>query len=186
MKFVSHQLSFVIASSALLLAGCQHTPVRNTPSDTAPIQGPNGMNPPIAGGNIPTDNSIIPSRTETTDPTGGDRLTLAANSVYFDFDQSAIKSAEREKLKAVKAAIDKDPTMRVLLEGHCDWRGTAEYNLSLGDRRAAAAKKYLVSLGVPADKLDTLSKGSLESKANADAATAEKDRRVDCVVLKAK
>jgi peptidoglycan-associated lipoprotein len=76
--------------------------------------------------------------------------------------------------------------MRLLLEGHCDWRGTAEYNLGLGDRRANAVKKYLLSIGVAADKLEANSKGSLEAKANADAATMEKDRRVDLVVVKSK
>ena len=56
--------------------------------------------------------------------------------VYFAFDSSAIKAAERPKLQAAKDYLDKNPGYRLLLEGHCDWRGTAEYNLSLGDRRA--------------------------------------------------
>jgi peptidoglycan-associated lipoprotein len=74
--------------------------------------------------------------------------------------------------------------VRVLLEGHCDWRGTAEYNLGLGDRRANAAKKYLLSLGVAQDKVEVLSKGSLDAAKNADDATAAKDRRVEIVILK--
>jgi len=78
-----------------------------------------------------------------------------------------------------------NPGTRLTLEGHCDWRGTAEYNLGLGDRRANAVKKYLISIGVAADKLEANSKGSLEAKPNADAATMEKDRRVDLVVVKA-
>jgi peptidoglycan-associated lipoprotein len=73
-----------------------------------------------------------------------------------------------------------------LLEGHCDWRGTAEYNLGLGDRRANAAKKYLLSLGVAADRLESVSKGSLEASKNADDATMAKDRRVDLVVVNPK
>jgi len=68
----------------------------------------------------------------------------------------------------------------MMLEGHCDWRGTAEYNLALGDRRAAAVKKYLLTLGVNADKVDTLSKGSEDAKKGDDA----HDRRVEFVVVK--
>ena len=88
------------------------------------------------------------------------------------------------KLQAAKDYLDKNPAQRLLLEGHCDWRGTAEYNLGLGDRRASRTKKYLMSIGVPADKLETLSKGSEEAKKNADAATMATDRRVDLVILK--
>jgi peptidoglycan-associated lipoprotein len=82
-----------------------------------------------------------------------------------------------------KDYLDTHPGHKLLLEGHCDWRGTAEYNLSLGDRRANATKRYLQSIGVAPDKLETLSKGSLEASKNADAATMEKDRRVDLVVV---
>jgi peptidoglycan-associated lipoprotein len=95
-------------------------------------------------------------------------------------------ASEREKLKTAKDYLDKNAGQRLLLEGHADWRGTAEYNLGLGDRRANAVKKYLLSIGLPADRVETVSKGSLEAKPNADASTMEKDRRVDLVVLKGK
>ena len=101
-------------------------------------------------------------------------------------DSFAAIPIEREKLKAAKEYLEKNPTHRIVLEGHCDWRGTAEYNLGLGDRRAAAVKKYLTSIGVAAEKLETVSKGSLEAAKNADAATMAKDRRVDLVVVQQK
>ena len=113
----------------------------------------------------------------------GDRSLLAAQTVYFDFDQSAIKASERAKLKAAKDYLDQHPEHRIVLEGHCDWRGTAEYNLALGDRRANSAKKYLQSLGVAADRLDTVSKGNLEAAKTGDEASWAKDRRVDLVVV---
>jgi peptidoglycan-associated lipoprotein len=118
------------------------------------------------------------------DESGQDRKSLESQSVFFDFDRVSIKASERPKLQAVKDYLDKNPQGRLLLEGHCDWRGTAEYNLSLGDRRAAEAKKYLISLGVSADKIDTLSKGSEDAKKNADAATMAHDRRVDSIITK--
>jgi peptidoglycan-associated lipoprotein len=184
MKLASSSLCLVLASAALVLAGCSKKPDRPTPLQTAPM-GNSALN------STPVDTGLAPgtdltTRTDDFDPNGISRTLLAANTVYFDFDQSSIKAADREKLKAAKDALDKNPTYRLVLEGHCDWRGTAEYNLSLGDRRAAAVKKYLLSLGVAADKLETLSKGSLEAAKNADDATMAKDRRVDLLVSKAK
>ena len=103
--------------------------------------------------------------------------------VYFDFDSSSIKGTERSKLEEAAQYLRDNPNHRILLEGHCDWRGTAEYNLGLGDRRANAALKYLTSLGVSATRVETLSKGSLEAVKNADKGTAAKDRRVEIIVI---
>ena len=72
----------------------------------------------------------------------------------------------------------------LVLVGHCDWRGTAEYNLGLGDRRANAVKKFLQSLGVDEKRLETLSKGSTDAKQSGGEAEWSKDRRVDFIILK--
>ncbi len=184
MKFASHKLCLVLAGAAIVLAGCTKKPDRPAPTQTVMGQQPGG--PGINTAPTTADfgaNQGLQVRTDGFDPTGQNRELLKANAVYFDFDKSDIKPAEREKLKAVKDYLDKNPTHRVLLEGHCDWRGTAEYNLALGDRRANAAKKYLQTLGVPVARLETLSKGSLEASKNADDAAMAKDRRVDAIVL---
>jgi peptidoglycan-associated lipoprotein len=104
--------------------------------------------------------------------------------VYFDFDKSVIKQGERSKLEAAVDYLKKNPAHRLLLEGHCDWRGTAEYNLGLGDRRAGASKQFVLKLGVDAKKLETLSKGSLDAVKNGTDEQMGKDRRVDLVILK--
>ena len=185
MKLVSKKLSLVLASAALVLAGCSKKPERPNPGSTVLGQ---GVGPaPAAPTDLTTDlGSKLEARDEFDPLTGQNRTALAGNTVYFEFDQSSIKASEREKLKTAKEYLDKNAGQRLLLEGHCDWRGTAEYNLGLGDRRSAAVKKYLLSIGVPADRIETVSKGSLEAKPNADAPTMEKDRRVDLVVLKGK
>jgi peptidoglycan-associated lipoprotein len=103
--------------------------------------------------------------------------------VYFDFDKSSIKESERSKLQDAAKYLKDHADQHILLEGHADWRGTAEYNLSLGDRRANAAKKYLGSIA-SADKVETVSKGSLEASQHGDDAAMAKDRRVDIVILK--
>jgi peptidoglycan-associated lipoprotein len=176
------KLSFVLIATAVLLGGCSKKPKRPDPSST--VLGPDGG---LSGTGIGLDGGTAPGTDLTTrapgDYSNGDRTTLAAQTVYFDFDQSAIKASERAKLDAAKAYLDSNPAARLLLEGHCDWKGTPEYNLGLGDRRANAAKQYLVTLGVSADKLEVLSKGDLDAVENADPETQAKDRRVDLVVL---
>jgi peptidoglycan-associated lipoprotein len=183
MKLASKSLLIVAASAAVLLAGCSKKPVRPDPSATA--LGPQSGG---AGNLTPSEVAVAP---DTTLQPRADGVIEDANTirgllqpVYFDFDRWNIKADERAKLQAAKDYLDKNPQYRLLLEGHCDWRGTSEYNLGLGDHRAAAAKKYLASIGVSADKLETLSKGSEEAKKNADEATMNKDRRDELVILK--
>ena len=185
MNLSTKKLCFVIVAAAVALAGCSKKPKRPDPSAT--MIGPDGLSGANLGG-FGSDTGLAPGlgldSRGANDIAGGDRLTLQANTVYFDFDQSGIKSSERSKLDGAKAYLDANPSARLLLEGHCDWKGTQEYNLGLGDRRANAAKQYLTTSGVSADRLEVLSKGDLDAVENSDEATAAKDRRVDLVVLK--
>jgi peptidoglycan-associated lipoprotein len=90
-------------------------------------------------------------------------LSSDVQDAYFDYDKSEIREDARTALSrdadSLKKIFDELPDAVVVIEGHCDERGSAEYNLGLGDRRASSAKEYLVSLGVPADKLKTISYG---------------------------
>lgn len=79
--------------------------------------------------------------------------------IHFDFDMYAIKNDEKPMLKEVADIMMKNSLLKVIIEGNCDDRGTNEYNLALGDRRAKAAKDFLLSLGVPAVRMDTVSYG---------------------------
>src|SRR5690606_5309068 len=79
--------------------------------------------------------------------------------VFFGYDQYDLASDARATLEKQAAWLKQYPNVRVLLAGNCDERGTREYNLALGARRAAAAKDYLVSLGVSASRMDTVSYG---------------------------
>ena len=79
--------------------------------------------------------------------------------LFFELDQSDVSTEGQQVLQANAAVLKKYPGMQVTIEGHCDERGTAEYNLALGERRALAAKNYLVSLGIPADRVKTVSYG---------------------------
>ena len=83
----------------------------------------------------------------------------AANNVYFDYDSSDILDSQRTTLEAKAAWMKANPNAKLTIEGHCDERGTSEYNLALGDRRAARAKSFLKKLGVSSDRMDTVSYG---------------------------
>jgi peptidoglycan-associated lipoprotein len=91
------------------------------------------------------------------------RLSSDVQDVYFDYDKSDVSGEARDVLTrdaaAIKSIIADFPNASVVVEGHCDERGSAEYNLGLGDRRASSAKDFLVQLGVPADRLKTISYG---------------------------
>jgi peptidoglycan-associated lipoprotein len=184
MKFASKSLCLVAASSAVFFAGCHKKPVRPDPSATAlgPQTGGGGLSPT----EVPTtaDNSGLTNRDAGGGIDDGNTIRGLLQPVYFDFDRYNLKASERPKLQAAKDYLEKNPQYHLLLEGHCDWRGTAEYNLGLGDHRANEAKKYLLSLGVAADKVETLSKGSEEAAKNGDAEAMTKDRRDELVIVK--
>ena len=78
---------------------------------------------------------------------------------YFDYDKADIRADAKDALGKTADFFRNYPQLRVTIEGHCDERGSTEYNLALGDRRANAVKQYLVSLGIPADRLTTVSYG---------------------------
>ena len=79
--------------------------------------------------------------------------------VMFEFDSFTLGDTQRSQLQTKAGFLRQRGTLRASIEGHADARGTNEYNLSLGQKRADAVKDYLVSLGIPADRLSTLSKG---------------------------
>ncbi len=103
------------------------------------------------------------------------------SSVYFEFDQASIDPSEREKLNQAADRFLDIPSGRILVEGHCDWRGTAEYNIGLGDRRANSVKEYLVSLGVPTERIETNSRGDLDSTPEGSEDEMSHDRRADLI-----
>lgn len=181
---LSKKLCLVFACTLVVFTGCLKKPQRPTPDQTMGGQG-TGLN---TGGPDNFTNLVDPSAAGLV---GRDEGRWDGNKgynilqpVYFDFDKSSIKESERPKLQAAKERLEQHPEERILIEGHCDWRGTAEYNLGLGDRRAIAVKNYLVKIGVPADKIETISKGSLDAKEKGTSEEMSKDRRGELVVVK--
>ncbi len=90
---------------------------------------------------------------------GGIEVPGQFTAVYFDYDSAVIKDSERSKIETVADYLKKNPATRLIVEGHCDERGSNEYNLALGERRALAVRAYLVGLGISGDRIQTKSYG---------------------------
>jgi peptidoglycan-associated lipoprotein len=111
---------------------------------------------------------------------------MEGDRVFFDLDKSNVTAAEAAKLEKQAAwlAQNENVSVRVVVEGHCDARGTSEYNLGLGKRRAEAVKAFLVSKGVAADRIDTVSYGKERpAVVGSDEAAYAKNRRGVTVVI---
>src|ERR1700751_6140771 len=127
----------------LLLAAC------SSPPPEAPPAGPPGG--PGGAGGIGSRN-IVPGSQQDLEASAGDRI-------FFSFDRSDISPEAREILTRQADWLRRYPNVTVTIEGHCDERGTREYNLALGERRAQAAKNVLVAAGIPAARISTISYG---------------------------
>lgn len=104
--------------------------------------------------------------------------------IHFDFDKYDIRPGDAEILKENATLLTKYPKVKIQVEGHCDERGTVEYNLALGERRANSAKKYLISLGITSDRISAISYGKerpLDPGHNEEAWA--KNRRAHPVIL---
>jgi peptidoglycan-associated lipoprotein len=95
----------------------------------------------------------------TAAPSDEEMFTQNVKDAFFDFDKSDIRPDAQQALLADAAFLQQHPNMRFTIEGHCDERGSTEYNLGLGDRRATSAKNFLVQQGVSADRIRTISYG---------------------------
>jgi peptidoglycan-associated lipoprotein len=110
--------------------------------------------------------------------------TKLLKDIHFDFDKYDIRRGDEEILRENAALIKKYPKVKIQIEGHCDERGTVEYNLALGERRANNTKKYLVSLGIASNRISTISYGKekpLDPGHNEEAWA--KNRRAHIVLL---
>lgn len=149
---------------------------KKNPKGATPIP---GIRSNVTGGNqsgILDNGGIVPGNINV-DPTTGsieaadpsslagrnqDRGMFSANTVYFDLDSSAVKGSEASKIEAVANYFKNNAQGDLLIEGHCDERGTEGYNLSLGDKRANALREYLVNLGVAPSRVHTVSFGEAQ------------------------
>ena len=133
---------------------------------------------PGPGGEFPLEGRFDP------DKMNQDRQRLAANTVYFEFDRATIKPSETSKIEDVAKYLQGNPTHAVQVEGHCDERGTEQYNLSLGERRALSVREYLVTAGIQPERVFTISYGEARpAETGHNEAAWSKNRRGFFVLL---
>src|SRR5947209_6250406 len=156
-------LALLIALTALACGKKTAPVVRPMPpppaTNTTPPPGPPPTPPaPVAE---PTTVPAEPVRDDAIASASLDDLNRNSplKPVFFELDRSDLNADNQKTLDGNAVLLKRYPTWAVTIEGHCDERGTAEYNLALGERRAVAARAYLVSLGIPADRLRVVSYG---------------------------
>jgi peptidoglycan-associated lipoprotein len=137
----------LLIAAAFLITACDSTPDTAASSAADAGAGTTGtaVPPPVTAPNMAVGANQLSQDV-------ADRVFFATDSSEIDLTAQAVMAKQAEWLKS-------RPNLKITIEGHCDERGTREYNLALGERRANAAKAYLVSLGIPADRLTTISYG---------------------------
>jgi peptidoglycan-associated lipoprotein len=193
------QVGLVLAAlMAATSAGCKTKPKNITPipGGNANVAGTGNLLNRDNGGKLNSGGDVV-----TIDETGNiglsdlgefenmlmDRDALAAQTVYFELDRSEIHPDDLGKVEAVAGILAQDAQNKVLIEGHCDERGTEEYNRALGERRALSVRDALAGLGVSADRIRTMSFGEdRPADPGLDDAAYSRNRRGEFVLLKPK
>jgi peptidoglycan-associated lipoprotein len=172
----------VLIAGAALLAGC---PKKHNVNDA-----------PVAGTQVPDSSASAEGASTSTTPLGGDANSssrglngegtgaLARKIIYFDFDKSEIKPEFADVVTAAAHNLTASPGLKMKLEGNTDERGTREYNIGLGERRAQAVRRALMLQGVAESQVSTVSFGAERPAAEGDEEAAwAKNRRVELVYL---
>jgi peptidoglycan-associated lipoprotein len=180
-------LGVTLASLVVGACGTKKPPVARPLPPPPPITTPPPPPPPPPAAPI-REAPVVPAPAVAEDPMATrsiDDLNRDSpmRAAFFDYDSAELSAEARAVLDTNAATLKKYASWAITIEGHCDERGTAEYNLSLGERRAVAAQSYLVSLGMPAGRLRTVSYGKeFPFDPGHDEAAWAKNRRAHFVI----
>jgi peptidoglycan-associated lipoprotein len=175
-------LALFFAGTLGLVTACKKRPPTTVPDERPPAETPEA----------PSTRVPPPAPPQTDRDVRADDLSGTLDEVnrrgylsdaYFDYDQADLRDDARTALAANAEWLKRNSTVQALVEGHCDERGTSEYNLALGDRRANAAKDYVVSLGVDSSRIRTVSYGKERPVCDADTEECwQQNRRAHFVI----
>jgi peptidoglycan-associated lipoprotein len=194
MKLTKLSTLILTALLAATVLGCKKKMDRVTPlpgyGAGSTIRDP-GLGSGLTPGTAPGGTGVIPAegipQPGTRSPEGRpqDRDKFRQQTVYFDFDRHVVKAGEAPKVQEVATKfLAESPATDLLIEGHCDERGTEEYNRALGERRALALREMLVTLGVPAERIHTATFGEdRPAEAAHDESAWSKNRRGEFILV---
>ncbi len=195
MNYVQKRTLFAIAAVALLAAGCAKKKVTAAPppppppvATAAPATTPRPTPPPA----VVTERAAAPAPAspypDAKTRARIDQLLAKIEDAYFDYDKASLRPDAMKALQAdsteLRDILKDYPDYKLTIEGHADERGSAEYNVALGDRRAGAAKEYLVGVGIPSTQLDVISYGKEKPVCqDHDEACWQRNRRIHIVAM---
>ena len=165
------QRLLAIAAATFLLAACE------TASQVS------GDSASTSASNTASSSSAASASSPAADKTPAEKLAQVGDTVNFDFDSAELTVSARSTLNRQAAFLSLNPDLMIVIEGHADERGTREYNLALGDRRATAVRDYLVAKGINSARVRTVSYGKERpAAAGSDEAAWAKNRRAATVL----
>ena len=165
------QRILAIVATTFLLAACE------TASQVS------GDSASTSASNTASSSSASSASSSTADKTPAEKLAQVGDTVNFDFDSAELTVSARSTLNRQAAFLSLNPDLMIVIEGHADERGTREYNLALGDRRATAVRDYLVAKGINSARVRTVSYGKERpAVAGSDEAAWAKNRRAATVL----
>jgi len=178
-------LALVAAAILPLAGGCKKKPPTTTAEARPPAEAPAPPEtrvppPPATAPREEVETAVLTQDLDALNKKG------YLNDVYFDYDESDLRDDARTALSSNAEWLKRYPSIQVLVEGHCDERGTSAYNLALGDRRANAARDYLESLGVAASRVRTVSYGKERPSCNESSEDCWQQNRRGHFVITAK
>jgi len=195
MNHASKQALIALATVSLFTAACAKKKVATAPppppqpTAAAPAATPKPASPVVSSAATTPPAAAPASRyPNATTRARIDELLAKIEDAYFDYDKTSLRPDAMKALQAdsteLRDILKDYPDYKLTIEGHCDERGSAEYNVGLGDRRAAAAKDYLVGVGIPAPQLDVISYGKERPVCQEhDEACWQRNRRIHIVPL---
>jgi len=170
----------MVAVASVFLVACKSTPVTPAKVEDKSPAGATGADTGADTGAI-KEVTIDSNANNANSPLKDPNNILSKRNIYFDYDSDAVKAEYRPIIEAHAKYMQANANAKMILQGNTDERGTREYNLSLGQRRAVAVKKALNLLGVKDGQIETVSYGEEKATQNCGGDSCDKDRRVDIV-----
>jgi peptidoglycan-associated lipoprotein len=195
MNYVQKRTLIAIAAIASLTAACAKKKVAAAPppppppvSTAAPATAPRPTPPPAVATERPAPPAPASPYPDAKTRARIDQLLAKIEDAYFDYDKATLRPDAMKALQAdsteLRDILKDYPDYKLTIEGHADERGSAEYNVALGDRRAGAAKEYLVQVGIPSTQLDVISYGKEKPVCqDHDEACWQRNRRIHIVAM---